>query len=605
MSDLMILAVIGMVGFLCQWLATRVRMPAIIFLLMAGILLGPVTGFIVPDDLFGSLLFPYISLSVAIILFEGALTLRLDQLNEIGKPVRRMLTTGVVVNIAIMSMAAHYLLNLSWSISFLFGALMVVTGPTVIAPMLKFVKVKPKIADVLRWEGILIDPIGALIAVLFYEWIVVQNSSIGVGEVFEVFTATIAVGLAVGIGFGYLFGLLLRKHLIPEELHNFASLALVCFAYAFSDSVMHESGLLAVTVMGLLLANMKGVHIHSILHFKEDLTTVFVSALFVVLAARLDFAGFAALGWSALLLLVVMQFVARPLKVLVSLHNSDFTLKEKAMVSWIGPRGIVAAAVSAVFALKLESLGLEGADKLVPLAFLIIIGTVLFQSLTASFVAKLLGVAQPKTNGVLLIGANLFSEALAKTLNENKVETIISDTSWDRLRRARISGLKTYYGNPSSDHASMHLPLSGLGYMLGLSGHYENDIAQAGRFMSEFGARNVFVLPPNQDPEKQHKHSMSSDYSGRTFIDLEHHSLELKQLMNQGWTIKVTELSEEFDYDNWKQKHQDARPLLAILSNGDISFESVDHHLEAPSGAKLFSLVKPNTDKQENPKQSK
>ena len=593
MSALLTLGLIGFIGFVCQWFSHKVKLPAILFLLSAGLLLGPVFSVFDPNALFGDLLFPYISLSVAVILFEGALTLKRKELKEIGRPVRRMVTIGVLINGGIMTIATHYIIGLSWSLSALFGAIMVVTGPTVIMPMLKTVRPTPKIADILRWEGIVIDPIGALIAVLVFEWIAVQQAAAEFNEIFYVFGLTVAVGLAIGVAAGYLFGLLLRNHVIPEKLHNFASLAVVCLVFAGSDTLAHESGLLSVTVMGVWLANMRDVNIHSILEFKEDLTTVFVSALFIVLAARLDFAGFMALGWSALLLLLVMQFIARPLKVAASFRGSDFTWREKAMVAWIGPRGIVAAAVSAVFALRLEELGLEGADKLVPLAFLIIIGTVVFQSLTARPVARVLKVAMPKTYGVLIVGANPLSLMIAQALERAGVDSIICDTNWEKLRAARISGLNTYYGNPSSEHASMHLNFSPYGYMLGLSNHFEYNVTQATSFRDDFGARNVFILPPNQASERKHKHVASTHNSGRILFSEDTSYRALKKNLADGAIVKITELSDEYDYKKWRTDNESAQMLLAVKPNGDISFDTVDNPLFAEKGAKLFYLAMP------------
>jgi len=225
MSSLLMLATIGFVGFLCQWLANKVKLPAILFLLIVGLVLGPVFGVLQPDHLFGELLFPYISLSVAVILFEGALTLRFDELKEIGKPVRNMVTFGSLVNAAITTVATHYFIGLSWDLSALFGAIMVVTGPTVIMPMLKTVKPNHRISDVLRWEGIVIDPIGALFAVLVFEWIVIQSTSEHLSEIFLVFGHAVLIGSLVGLIGGYLFGILLRRHLISESLQNFASLS--------------------------------------------------------------------------------------------------------------------------------------------------------------------------------------------------------------------------------------------------------------------------------------------------------------------------------------------------------------------------------------------
>lgn len=591
MSTLFILGLIGLIGFLCQWLSQKVKLPAILFLLLTGIILGPTLGVVNPNDLFGDMLFPFISLSVAVILFEGALTLKRKELKDIGEPVKRMVTTGVLINGGIMAVATHYLIGLSWSLSALFGALMVVTGPTVIMPMLKTVRPTPKVADVLRWEGIVIDPIGALVAVLVYEWIAVQRDVAEFSEIFTVFGGTILVGLAIGVLAGYCFGLLLRHHLIPEKLHNFAALSVVCFVFAASDTLMHESGLLAVTVMGVLLANMKDVHVNSILEFKEDLTVVFVSALFIVLAARLEFAGFQALGWSALLVLLVMQFIARPLKVLSSFWGSDFTFKEKVLVSWIGPRGIVAAAVSAVFALRLEELGVDGAEKLVPLAFMIIIGTVVLQSLTARPLARSLGVAMPKTHGLLIIGANRFSLALAEALAKENINTLICDTNWELLSRARILGLNTYYGNPSSDHADLHLNLSLYGYMMGLSNYYEYNLTQANSFREEFGARGVFLLPPEQSSDRYHKHLVSKHRSGRLLFEEKSSQGKLETLMRSDAKIKATELSDEYGFKQWRDSNQSALLLLAIKENGDVEFNTIQEPLKIEIGDTFFYLT--------------
>ncbi len=594
MTSLTLLGLIGFIGFLCQWFSAKVKLPAILFLLLSGILLGPIFSVFDPNVLFGDLLFPFISLSVAIILFEGALTLKRNELKGIGRPVRRMVSVGVIVNSGVMTFATHYLLGLSWSLSALFGALMVVTGPTVIMPMLKTVRPIPKIADILRWEGIVIDPIGALIAVLVFQWIAVQNAAAQVSDIFTVFIGTVLAGLIIGAIAGYGFGLALRHHLIPEKLHNFAALALVCAVFAISDDVMHESGLLSVTVMGMLLANMKNVHIDSILEFKEDLTVVFVSALFIVLAARLDLDAFLALGWGALLVLIVMQFIARPLKVALSFIGSDFTWKEKALVAWIGPRGIVAAAVSSVFALRLTELGVDGADKLVPLAFMIIIGTVVLQSLTARPIAQMLGVAMPATHGVLIVGANPFSVAVAEALEKQDVQTVICDTNWESLKHARHSGLGTYYGNPSSEHAHMHLNISPFGYMLGLSSHFEYNVTQANSFRDDFGARNVFILPPNQSSTRFHKHVVSAHKSGRLLFSESVSFSDLRKMINRGFVVKVTELTQEYGYDEWSKTNSGALRVLTLKPNGDIVFNTKDQQLEAEEGDKIFYFAQAN-----------
>lgn len=586
------LSLIGLIGFLCQWLAQKVKLPAILFLLIAGLVLGPVAGLLDPDLLFGELLFPYISLSVAVILFEGALTLRFDELKEIGRPVVNMVSFASIVNAVIITIATHYFIGLNWEISALFGAIMVVTGPTVIMPMLKTVKPNHRISDVLRWEGIVIDPIGALFAVLVFEWIVVQSTSEHPSDVFWIFVKTVGVGTLIGLLGGYLFGILLRRHMIAESLQNFASLAVVCFVFALSDTLAHESGLLSVTIMGVLLANMRGVHIHSILDFKEDLTVVFVSALFIVLAARLDIAAFAALGFGGVLVFLSMQFIARPVKVFLSFLGSDFTFRERAMIAWIGPRGIVAAAVSAVFTLKLDEMGIANSELLVPLAFSIIIGTVVFQSLTARPVAKLLKVAQPDTPGVLIVGSNIFSITVAEALKKAGVETIVCGKNWDSLRPARLAGLKTYYGNPSSDHASLNLNLAPYGVMLGLSNHHEYNISQVARFRDEFGIRQVFCLPATQDPDRNHKHLASEHVTGQILFGFEQNFSKLRRAINDGYSIGMTEITEAYDFVKWREDNPDALKLFSINKSGEINFKTADTPLNPSDGTTLFYLVK-------------
>lgn len=591
MSELLILGLIGFVGFACQWLAHRLRLPAILFLLLSGILIGPIFNLFSPNELFGDLLFPYISLSVAVILFEGALTLKRNELSGIAKPVRRMVTSGVLLNAAITTAATHFILGLSWEISALFGAIMVVTGPTVIMPMLKTVRPNSKVADALRWESIIVDPIGALVAVLVFEWIVVRNSAAGVSDIFTVFAATILAGAFIGVLFGYLFGLLLRNNLVPNSLQNFASLSLVCLAYAVSDSIMHESGLLAVTVMGVLLANMRGVEIHRILEFKEDLTIVFVSALFIVLAARLNLDALIGLGWGALALVAITQFVSRPLKVFFSFRKSDFTWQEKSIIAWIGPRGIVAAAVSAVFALKLEQLGVAGAESLVPLAFMIIIGTVIFQSLTAGQVARALDVIQPSSRGILILGANPFSVALAKAFQEEGVEATITDTNWDHLSAARIAGIDTYYGNPSSEHASLHLDLTPFEYFFGLSSHFENNVSVASNLKRDLGRDKLFVLAPDQSSDRYDRHLASTRNNGRILFNPETTFSELDQRQHEGAVVKATAISSEYSFDHWRQDNPSATAMLTCSEGRVTAVNFEGESFEVPDGHKLLFLT--------------
>lgn len=557
----LMLGFIGILGFMCQWIAWRVKLPAILFLLICGILLGPVSSILDTDALFGELLFPFVSLSVAIILFEGSLTLKRSELDDIGSTVRNMVTWGILINGGIVTVAVHTFTQLSWSLSALFGSIMVVTGPTVIMPMLRTARLNTRISRTLRWEGIIIDPIGALMAVLVFEFIVSQHTSNDIGDVLKLFSSTIVIGCVVGVAVGWALGQLLRRRWIPDYLENFATLGFVTSAFALSETLTHESGLLAVTIMGIWLANMKGVHIRSILHFKENLTTVLVSVLFIILAARLNFGQLQQLGWGALIVLLVMQFIARPAKVFFSTIGTSFGFKERLMLSWIGPRGIVAAAVSAVFALRLEQLGIANADLIVPLAFSIIIGTVLIQGTTARWFAVLLKVSEPDTKGFLIVGANPLAIEMAKVLKDSGIATIVCDNYWDNISEARMLGLKTYYGNPISNHADMYLDTSLYGGVLGLSYSQERNTAAALRYREDFGVQNVFCLATEKGKVTDNYH-VDRKYSGHTLFDKDITYGKLIQEIGKGAKIKKTQLSDTYDYDKWLDDRQDSPAYL-------------------------------------------
>ena len=374
------LAGIALISLLAQWLAWSVRVPAILFLLLSGLLLGPVTGLLDPDQLLGDLLFPLVSLSVAIILFEGALTLHLTELKGIGKVVRNLCSTGMVTSFAVIGAASYFLLGLDWRVAMVLGAVLVVTGPTVIAPMLNVIRPVREVDKILRWEGIVIDPIGALFAVLVFEAVRLGSQGDLVGHTLLALAKTVGVGSLIGVGAGWLTTLLIRKDWLPVSLHKFGVLALVLVTFTLSDWLSHESGLLAVTVFGIWLANQEGLDLEEVLAFKEDLAVILISSLFILLAARLDLAQLWQLGPMVLALLCVVQFVARPLCILVSTRGSDLPWRARALLAWIAPRGIVAAAVSASFAISMHEAGIEDADKLVPLVFAVIIFTVVLQS---------------------------------------------------------------------------------------------------------------------------------------------------------------------------------------------------------------------------------
>ncbi|WP_049721318.1 cation:proton antiporter [Gilvimarinus polysaccharolyticus] len=567
----MAIAIIGIAALACQWGAWKARLPAILFLLIAGLILGPGLGWLTPDDIFGNLLFPLVSLAVAVILFEGSLTLNFEELGSTTKVVQRMITVAAPITWIIVTVAAHLLFDLSWQLSVLFGALMVVTGPTVVTPLLRSVRPSERVANILRWEGIIIDPIGALLVVVVYEFIVTQSGGEAFSQSLLLFLEIIVIGLTVGAAAGYTLGKILIQRRLPEYLQNLATLSILFMVFTFCNHLAHESGLLGVTVMGMWLGNMRGVHIHNILNFKENLTILFISGLFIILAARLTLEQLIGIFTVAsLLLLLVIQFVARPISVALATLGSEVKVRERILLGWIAPRGIVAAAVSALFALRLAENGVKGADLLVPLTFAVILGTVVFQSATSRPLAKLLGIVEPEPRGVLILGANQVARRIGKALKQQDLPVLMCDSNWDNIRLARMDGLKTFYGNPVSEFASQRLELSGIGNLIALSPLRELNVITGMHFRSEFGDRHIFSVRTSADNKKTEKHQVASQLKGAALFSSDLTYTKLASLMGSGAEIRATRLTEEFTIEDFDRQEGKPQLLFVITNKGKL-----------------------------------
>ncbi len=589
---LITLAWIAVTGVLCQWFAWWIKLPAILFLMLAGILAGPVAGWIDPDALFGDLLMPIVSLAVAVILFEGSLTLRLHQIHDLQTVVRRLLTSGLLVTWTVTTLAAHWMVGFSWELAFLFGAVTVVTGPTVIVPMLRTVRPNERISNILRWEGIVIDPIGALLAVLAFELVVSGRTDGALSHAAQLFLKIVCVGGGLGAAAGYGLGVALRRHWVPEYLQNVLTLSLVCGLFAAANLLAEESGLLAVTVMGLWLANMDEVELDDILDFKESLSILLISGLFIILAARMDPSQFSALGWGALGVFLAMQLLARPIKVAVATLGSDLTLQERALLAWIAPRGIVAAAVSALFALRLEEQQVPQAELLVPLTFLIIIGTVSLQSATARPLARRLGVAEPDPKGVLIVGANPVARAIGKALQEQGFRALLTDSSWENLREARMSGLDTYFGNAVSAHADRHLSLVGIGRLLALSPRPAVNSLAALRYKSEFSAYNTFRLASSDKSETGEANRHTTADAAEVLFASDMTYKKLASLLSRGAGIHATRLTESFSMADYLNAYEVRPiPLFALDPKGGLHPFTTRAKLAPQAGWNLLGLI--------------
>ena len=582
------LALLGLVSLFCQWLGWKFRLPAILPLLIAGLLLGPAFGLLQPDELFGDLLFPIISLGVAVILFEGSLTLNFKEIKSHGRMVTSLVTVGAAVTWAVTTLAAHWLVGFSVEIAMLFGALVVVTGPTVIVPMLRSVRPTAKLASILRWEGIVIDPLGALIAVLVFEYIAFSSDS--GNHVLMALGLMLSIGFGLGALSGYLVGMVLRKNLLPHYLQNTAVLTIVLGVFVGSNLLQEESGLLTVTVMGIWLANMRGVDIADILQFKETLTVLLISALFILLAARLDSSAVLALGWGGLGLLIVIMFIARPLSIWISAIGSTLSRQDKWFLSWIAPRGIVAAAVSSLFAIKLEKLGFAGAEQIVPMVFLVIIGTVVVQSLTAGAWAKWLGVTAGSNQGILIFGASRFCRELAKVLLARQYRVVLSDTNWDNIRLARMDNIPVYFGNPASEHAETYLDLTGIGRVFVISPYRQLNPLVNFHFQDVYGMDKVFGLN-NSEPVSP-RHQMSETYVKRLSLFGEQVSYaKLSSLIAKGAVIKPTNITENFTYQHFLNRYGDGALPLLYIKDKKLHVITANTGTAIPVDVELVSLI--------------
>ncbi|MCA2413911.1 cation:proton antiporter [Vibrio chemaguriensis] len=589
-NEALVLSAVGVIGLGCQWLAWRLRLPAILFLLLAGLIVGPFMQWLNPDEILGNLLFPLVSLAVAVILFEGSLTLNFKEIRGVSGSVWSIVSIGAIISWAATSIATHYFLGFTWELAMLFGSLTVVTGPTVIVPLLRTVRPNSTLANILRWEGILIDPLGALFVVMVYEFIV-SHSAINSAEVFG---TLIAVGVILGAASGAAVATIMRRAWLPEYLQPFAVLMIVLGVFSVSNHIESEAGLLTVTVMGMWLANAKGINIQQILHFKEHLTILLITGLFIFLAARISLDDFAALGSGALLLFVFMQLVSRPLSIFLSTIRSNLRLKDKLFLSWVAPRGIVAASISSLFAIKLTEYGIDEAILLVPMTFMVIIGTVVLQSATARPVALMLGVAEPAPRGFLLIGANRVAREIGQALARYDRRILMTDSNWEYISQVRMLGLDYYYGNPISSHADDNLNLIGVGQVVALTPDQHFNIMACMQFVDEFGEDKVHCLQKvKTNGNGNEKHSVAQEYHGKLLMGGNVSYTQLASLLSRGAEIKHTKLSDNFTYQDYLAHHKgnSVVPLFHVEEKGKIQFCDDPEQFAPTTTSTVVSLI--------------
>ena len=535
------LAIIVGVGMAAQWIAWRTQVPSIILLLVAGLLLGPVFSLIDPDDFLGGTLFPVVSLSVALILFEGGLDLPPRELRSTGTVVRRLITIGAIITFLVAAWSAEQLFDISRGAAAVMAAVLVVTGPTVVGPLLRFVRPSGRTGPMLRAEGILIDPIGATAALVAFEAALTDEPGEAISALIGVIGLTLLAGVGIGFLLAYMLDHALRRFLIPDHLGNPIALAIVVVGFVISNEVQEEAGLLTVTVMGIWLARRDSAAVRQLLEFNESLRALLISALFILLAARIEPDQLRDVALPSLLFLAMLVFVARPLGVIVSTVRTGLTWRERLFLMVMAPRGIVAAAVSAIFALRLEQEGVRGAELIVPIVFLMIIGTILVYGFLAGPVARALGLAEARANGVLIVGAHSIARGLAKALEDLDVKTMLVDTDPYNVTRSVALGLPARRLSVLTEEATHELDLRGIGRILALTSNDEVNALASGRFARLFGRRETFQLAPG---ERQRSGALPEALLGRVIgiQGLDYGTLD--ERTRQGWRVRPSPTGE-------------------------------------------------------------
>ncbi|WP_067151754.1 cation:proton antiporter [Pseudotamlana agarivorans] len=602
------LAGIIILGILAQWVAWKFKIPAILPLILIGLLVGPIAAeFITADGskwiepvwngkkgfFPGDGLYYFVSLAISIILFEGGLTLKRAEIKNVGPVITKLITIGATITFIGSGILAHEVFGLSWELSFLFAGLIIVTGPTVITPILRNIPLKKDVSAVLKWEGILIDPIGALVAVLVFEFISVEGH-VGFTKMALIeFGKIILFGTTFGFTFAHALAFLINKKMIPHYLLNVVSLSTVLLVFVESELFAHESGLLAVVVMGMVLGNGKLKNLKELLYFKESLSVLLISILFILLAANINYQDLMLLyNWKTLVLFLCIVFVIRPLAVFLSTMNSSLTINERLFISWVGPRGIVAAGIASLFGSKLIKEGVEGAEYITPLVFTVVLGTVLLNATTARLFAKLVGVFLKKSDGILIIGASKVSRLLGHYLYENGRHVVLVDSNEKNIEKAKELGLEALTSNIYSDTLMDNIELNDVGYLMALTGNSDINKYAISKFSSDFGENGAFrlvtpleMLDESENP-KEGLFSHKDDYSTLYALSRRHPSIneiELEDKEQYQNLIKITNK----DKDMIPLFIKDTEGELHIISSYNLDIDTIEN------GYKLVYLGKP------------
>ncbi|WP_417522592.1 cation:proton antiporter [Marinovum sp.] len=590
LAPVLAFTLVGVLGVGSQWLAWRLRMPSIVLMLLAGLIVGPVLGLLDPAAQFGDMLRPMIGIAVAIILFEGGLTLNFHSLRDAAVGVKRLVVFGAPLGWLASALTLHYVAGLSWAASAVFGGIMIVTGPTVIAPLLRQAKLQKRSAALLQWEAIVNDPVGALAAVLAFEVVVVLETATSVGAAAQDLVIGIGLATLLGVAGGWGIARAFRRAYVPEFMKVPVLFVVLLAVFALSDYVLHESGLLAVTIMGIWIANVQLPSYVELRRFKEHATVLLVSGVFILLAAGMSREALASLNLTALFFVLAVVFIARPLPVLAALSFSDLPWRERLLVAFTGPRGVVLVAVAGLFGERLVEIGISDADRIAPLAFALVAATVVLHGFTLTPMARLLGLTASSKSGVLLLGGSRWSVALAEALKSMELQVIIADPNHAHLRRARDAGVQTFFGDILSKAAEEQLDLVAYDKLICATDNDAYNTLVATDLAPEFGRENVFQLKRMR--EASSRHALPATLGGQEIGDGRTYS-EANALIAEGWKFRVTGLTEEFTLDQWREMNPEAILIAQLDKSGTLRFLGPEAEPKDAVNVELLSLQPP------------
>jgi NhaP-type Na+/H+ or K+/H+ antiporter len=573
------------VGAAAHWLAWCCRLPAILLLLLAGFLLGPTTGLLDPDRAFGRSLRPFVSLAVALILFEGGLSLRFQELRGSGKVVRNLVTIGAAVTWALSTLAGVWLGGVELPVALLVGAIVVLTGPTVVIPLVRHVRPRPPLGPILRWEGILIDPIGAMLALLVLE---ASTAAAGasIGHVAIGLLRTVVGGGGLGLVAGVLLARAFERFVVPDLLHVPVTIGVVAVTFAGANAIQQEAGLLAVTVLGMVLANRPGLDTAHIVEWKEQLVTLLLSVLFVCIAARLPLEQLTQLGWRAVLYTAALVLVVRPVAVWASTLRTGLPWPDRVFLMAMAPRGIVVAAVSAEFSLHWADAGRPGAESIVALVFPVIVLTVSVYGLGAGPLARWLGVARPDPQGVLVVGAGAFGREVGAALRGLGLDVLLVDTNARHAALARTDGFRTWHGSILSSRFAGEAELAGIGSVLALTPSAEVNRLAVRQLLGTFGrARSFRAAVAGSGREGQDPHQL-----GRIAFGPEATLDWLQNQLQAGARVRSTKLTEQFGARAFRERNPDALVLFVLGPDQVLQIAAADQEPQLRAGATVVWL---------------